>query len=229
MSSKVIKRVNNRLEYCWVYPRAIPGRKELPEKMEPTAAQSEEDIIAQAHEAAGLIIQQAQAKGQVLEQEAYEKGYQQGYNEGLKKAETETQNLYTTARAVLEEVNEVRRQVFLEAEVDLVQLAIKIAEKLVCRQLELKPDTIVDIVKEACNQARDCQQVVIYVAPHQVETLRARQQEIAAKLYASEKIHFIADPLLKAGDCKIETEQGCIDATLTTMLEQLNGAIKGRA
>lgn len=106
LSSKVIKRVNNRLEYCWVYPRAIPGRKELPEKMEPTAAQSEEDIIAQAHEAAGLIIQQAQAKGQVLEQEAYEKGYQQGYNEGLKKAETETQNLYTTARAVLEEVNE---------------------------------------------------------------------------------------------------------------------------
>ena len=101
------------------------------------------------------------------------------------------------------------------------------AEKLVCRQLDNVPDAAIDIIKEACNQVRDCKEVILYVPARQLENIIAKQDEIDDLLYKTEHFSIRSDPSIIQGGCRIETEQGDIDARIETMVEQMSKLFKG--
>jgi len=186
-------------------------------------------ILEKARNEAEKLLAATNDRIQNAERDAYQKGYKKGEEEAWQAQKEAQEDYYQSTRQVLQEVNELRQKIYKYTEVEILALSIDIAEKLVCRQLELKPETIVDIARAACIQAKECEMVIIYVAPEQVETLRSRNDEFSSQLYRNKRLEFIADPTIKSGGCRIETEQGYIDATIETMLKQLNTIIREKS
>lgn len=231
LSSRVIKQVDSEMEIWPIRARNGYARPEEiyseAEKYMPAADQNQEAdlILEQARLKAERLLAEANERIIAIERDAYERGHKKGEEDtwqAHKKAREEFQH---STQEVLQQVNELRQKIYKYTEVEILALSIDIAEKLVFRQLEIKPETIVDIARAACLQAKECEMVIIYGAPEQIETLKARQDEFSAQLYRSKRLEFIADPTIKSGGCRIETEQGYIDATIETMLKQLNSLI----
>ncbi len=231
LSSNVIKQVSYELENCSVYPnnKLLQNLQEISpnatpdlEIVKPAGGSVEaEAVIKSAQEKAGWILQQTRERIASLEKEAYSKGYSQGEKDAWEALEKSRQDFHVTTRDILHELEKMRDDLYRQTEADLIDLAIKMAEKLVCRQLAVEPDTIVDIAREACHQARDCKEVVLYVPARQMENIVAQQDQLNGQLYKTKHFAIRPDPKLYGG-CRIETEQGYIDASTETMAEQLH-------
>lgn len=236
LSSNVIKKVSHELENCSVYPRvkiAGEGQDITPDTtpelklVNPEPPRSEAELVLEdAQNKAESLLHQAREKIVVLEKEAYAQGYQQGEQEAQTSWEKAWADFHTTTTDILNELEKLRADIYRETEAELIGLAVKMAEKLVCRQLDINPDTIIDIIKSACDQARDCKEVVLYVPARQLESIIAKQGEIDARLFKTEHFAIRSDPHMDYCGCRIETEQGYIDASLETMAGQLSKLFK---
>lgn len=231
LSSNVIKQVNSELEQCSVYPKV--KLKEVEQESSELVATDLESVKKEAdvlliiaQREAEKLLQQAYDRIPAIEKEAYEKGYQHGEQDAQNTWVKAWDEFDTKTKTILNELEELRKNIYRDTEEDLVELSVSIAEKLVCRQLDIEPDTILDIVRAACNQARDCKEVTLYVPAEQLEKMKARQGEIDAQLYKAEHFAIRSDPDIKSGGCRIETEQGCIDASMETVKDQLSKILK---
>lgn len=235
LSSRVIKQVNYDMEKWPVQaktnfarPQNQGGAEEV--NLYPDNTTEEAQLILEnARDEAEKLLAEAGERVREIEQGAYHKGFMTGEEEARQAHKQDQEKFHTATLQVLHELNELHQKLYQNTEVEILALAIDIAEKLVCSQLELKPETIVDIARAACIQAKECEMVIIYAAPDQVEMLRSRQNEFSTQLYRNKRLEFIADPALKTGGCRIETEQGYIDATIETMLKQLNTIIRDKS
>ncbi|NLG33676.1 MAG: hypothetical protein GX550_09165 [Syntrophomonadaceae bacterium] len=227
-SSKVIKSVHDQLENYALRPRLVV-EPEFPadHRIIKQAEEEAKKIVAKAQEEANRILQESQKKIWTIEQESYEKSYKRAQQDVWQEVKERTEMTYEAARQVLVQAEEIRQQIYQETESEIIDLVVKIAEKIVCKQLDLVPETIVDIVRLACEQQREAKNFMIYVHPDQVDMLRMRRKELVTRLNAPSRVQIIGDGNLKQGECRVETEQGHVDATLGAMLEQLGLAIKG--
>ncbi len=230
LSSRVIKQVDGEMEKWPIQARIDLVQTKNEDKEENTSSddinEEAELILESARNEAEKLLAAAGERIRQIEQEAYQKGFKKGEDEA-RQAHQQAEAAYRESTLqVLQEVNGLRQKLYQSTEVEILALSIDIAEKLVCRQLELKPETIVDIARAACIQAKECEMVIIYAAPDQVEMLKSRHEEFSTQLYRNKRLEFIADPAIKTGGCRIETEQGYIDATIETMLKQLNTTIR---
>ena len=228
---RVIKQVGGPMEDWLVPPRFeyeyIEQEAERFSTIE-DKKQEAEDILANSRFEAERLLSETNNKIRILEQEAYEKGYKKGEQEAFQSHEKTREEFYASTRKVLQEVEQIRKQIYEDTEKEILELAVNIAQRLVCSQLALKPETIVDIAKEACTQVKDYEMVIVYVQPEQLESISARQEEIAAQLYKTKRLKIVADSSITSGGCRVETEHGYIDATIPTMLEKLNRVLEGQ-
>ena len=226
-SSKVIKQVYDVVEKASVHTRNIDCQEELEDHaLIKKVKQEAGEILQQARLEADKLLQETRSKISGLEQKAYEEGNEKGYQEAWQLVKKEAEKVYESASEVLRQAENIKKEIYHETEAELVDLAVEIAEKLSCRQLDLVPETIVDIAREACQQKRDSQKFVIYVNSNHLETLRTRKQDIISQLDLPARIQIIADANLEPAGCRVETEQGYIDATLQTMLHKLGLVLK---
>ncbi len=226
LSSNVIKRVSCKLEGCSVYPQLGKSIREEELIAEPinqdNIKREAQTILSNAKAQAELLLKQTRERAAIIEKEAYVRAYQKGQEEARQQLEeTVRAEFNTVIKQVLDQVEEIQNKIYRETEAELLDLAVSIAEKLVCRQLDIAPDTIVDIVKAACKQARDCKEIILHIPAEQLEIVQSRQDEIQELLYRTEHLAIVADTNIKPGGCWIESEQGYIDARLDSMSEQL--------
>ena len=104
---------------------------------------------------------------------------------------------------------------------DLMDLAFKIAEKIIGKQLEIDPDTIISIVKQAMQTVRQTKQLTIRVHPDDAKRLKANEEELQEALGRQRILDVVEDKKVQPGGCIIESEIGTVEAQLTTQLERL--------
>ncbi len=230
-SSRVIKRVDGEMEPWAVRVRTTlaPVLAEEPAGVTEEMLPEAERLLAQARLKADTLMDDTNQRISQLEQAAYEEGYNRGQQQGLQEYQQAIADYHRFSQDRLGQINRLHQQIYDQSESELVDLAVHIAQKLVCRQLELDPGTVVDIARSACLQAKDCEVVIIYAAPAQLDSLKSRKEEIEAQLFRAQKIEFVADPTIVWGGCRLETEQGYIDATIDSMTEQIRLLIRGEA
>lgn len=175
-----------------------------------TSAQTQAvQIRREAEEFAARVFLEAQNEAENLINQAYREGSEKAL------AEFETN---------LIESREIRERVWRETEKDLLRLAIRLAEKIVGREIKKDQKTIVDIVANAVQNARQQEKLTIRVNPQDLPIIEKETERISV----GSKIKFIdfaADPRVVSGGCLIESEVGTIDARLETQLRVLERAL----
>jgi len=159
---------------------------------------------------ASRIVADAHAEAEEIRDQAREQGRADG--------RADVAGLLTRARGEAD-----RRLAASEDEIRT--LAVRIAERIVRRQLDLRPEAVVDIAKAALADARGRHDFVLRVHPDDVSILEAEQPGLLARLSVSAHILVRADEAIERGGCVVESEVGTVDARLSTQLAVVEKAL----
>ena len=190
------------------------------------------DMVGQAEtrlndfrqEAAGLI---AQAK---KESEAIRKKAQQEGRDALQKqvrhqlVAEQTQQLATLMPAlkkVVEEVQHARLAWISHWEKTAVQVAIDIAERIIRREVENRPEITLNWVREALELAVGNDQIQVRLSPQDCQTLGEDVQMVIAQIQSLAPVEVVADPEITPGGCRIDTQFGSIDQQVQAQLARV--------
>lgn len=203
-----------------------------------------EETIKRAEDTAKEIIYQARLDSEQIKKQAhrdgfqqgnrenhdqgYQEGYDQGYREGMTKAAEEASGLRSQAADVLAQTEKLRRSTIESLEQEIIDLALDIAEKLLSAQLTLDREVTLDVAAESLRLVADRLNVVLYVNPDELELVENRMGELKNLLPARGLLQVVSDSAIEPGGCKVETEQGRVDATIETRREGLLKALYGK-
>ena len=180
-----------------------------------------DDIIKRAQAGAQTILGEAQAKShaeiaQVLEKSKSE-GYQAGYQEGL----SETEEIRKNAKAELEGAVKEKNKLIGEAEGEIVDMIVKISEKLVSGAAAINPGVVQNLVRQGFSGVSAAGDMVVRVSPADYQALTGNKERVIPQELSSSKVEFRRDDAMKQGECVIETPLGNIDCGLGQQFEGL--------
>lgn len=186
-----------------------------------------------AHHSAGspgrpdTDLAQMQARLQEMEQrirEAREQGRREG-EAGVRQALQNEQQamLQKLAGAITETVN-LRPRLRLQAEADLVRLAVAIARRILHRELNADPEAIGALVRVGLEKLRlqEVTRVRVHTDHHQfLKTMLAQSS-------GASHVEIVADPTQDRGTVVFETARGNLDLSLETQLREIERGLTDR-
>jgi flagellar assembly protein FliH len=210
------------------------------------AIRSEADaILAEAQETAAQCLAEAENKANELQElaqkayeetlvkaqeEGHEQGYQEGYDQGKQSAlndmQATMQESFEKAERLIKTADQEVAQMFVDAEHQIIEIALAVASKILAREVEDNPTTILPIVKEALSKVNDQNQIVIRVNPEDYEMVLMAKRDLQLMVGRDNAITVTADHTVPAGGCMIETALGTVDARVDTKLELVYKAIQ---
>lgn len=193
--------------------------------------------LNRVREQADALIRAAQTQAQAIQEAARQEAQEQGRREGLKESvgiieqqsarvveQRMKQRLESTlpavasiARAMSEELDHWR----IRWEETAIRTAIAIAERIVHRQLESRPETAVAMITEALRLAAGHPQLRVHLHPDDITHLGPHADDVVRSLTACAEAVVVPDTAIGHGGCRIETRHGEIDARLPTMLDRI--------
>ncbi|MBP2653121.1 MAG: Flagellar assembly protein FliH/Type secretion system HrpE [Firmicutes bacterium] len=198
-------------------------------------ARQDASVITQlAHEEAASIIAQASVQVEQLRQEAIDDGVRQGYDEGLAQGHEAGLSQMTEAiddaiqraQLIIEAAENEAKRNLVQAERQIVEIAITIAGKILFREIDENPMVLLPIVKAALDKVCDQEKITVRVNPEEYSLVLEAKPELSTALKVCAAISIIADDSLKVGDCIVETPYGNVDARIDSQLEVLTAALR---
>ena len=193
-----------------------------------------EQILADARRDADRILQQARddadREAENVFAKAREEGYQEGYVAGMAQASLEsTQQREEQAARLEEEVHRFIEQAgyALDRQMDqsvsdLRDLAMAVAEKVVCVSLKSSADVISRMIQTAIDKRKKKEWVHIYISECDAKRLSQIPATLAGALNAlSDRVRIIPMADDESGTCIIEMPDEIVDASAATQLNNL--------
>ena len=168
-------------------------------------------LLEEAKKDAQRLQEETMAACEDLKKQAHE----EGFTEGLVKFNTQLIYLDQKVKEMQHEMQKI-----------ILPLALKAAKKIVGDQLDLSPQTIIDIVIQALKPVRQNHEVKIYVCKEDKDLLESAKDKLKA-LFDHLRILTIDEREgLTKGSCIIETEAGIINASLDNQWRALEAAFE---
>ncbi len=162
---------------------------------------------------------------EVLEKEAYGKGFsageKAGFELGLKKAEVHFSGL----EGLVKELVSFRETLFAACEKELTALALAIAKKVVQREVEARPDGVLECVRAALRAVAAGGEVAVRVNPKDFEVVSEYRPELMKLCDGLRGLGVESDELVARGGCMVYTSCGEIDATIASVTEEIEARL----
>lgn len=172
---------------------------------------SADEILTLAREEAKEIIKAAENEALEIKKKAEEAGF----HEGL--VQFNSQLLY------FEERVKVLRH---EMQKVVLPLVLKATKRIVGDELELNPQSVVDIVVHAIKAVAGAKTIKLYVNRHDLDALESNKNKLKAIFENLENFTIEERPDVTRGGCIIETERGILNATLENQYRALERAFE---
>jgi type III secretion protein L len=195
----------------------LPIRSSVVTGKEFEAHSKAKNIVEEAQQKAQNIIEEAQQQAQELldEAERQRELFFQGVREEAS-AEGMAQAAAELAKAKMQ-----AGSILAEATPELIELACRISEKIIGRDLEREPSLLLEICANAIENLRTAKAMLLRVHPKDAKLLRERRPELVELIGRSVDIAIRDDAEVQPGGCIVQTEFGVIDAQLETQFKTL--------
>lgn len=110
---------------------------------------------------------------------------------------------------------------------ELRTLAVRIAEKILGRELQLRPEAVADVAAEALSSVGAAEQVTVRCHPDDLAALERGRPRLLERCARAHAVSFRTDGKVGRGGCIVETELATVDARLTTQLDAIERALRG--
>lgn len=163
-----------------------------------------------------------------IQKEAYDEAYQKGKKEGFEQAYQQAQIRFNEQASRIDSILNVLSDPINEfdnqLEESLIDLALIIARQLIRRELKTEPGEIIAVVREAMDALPMNQQMVkIYLHCDDAKLVR----EVLMLDTDNSRWQLNEEPTLARGDCRIETGDSRIDATVESRLTAIASKLLG--
>jgi len=194
-------------------------------------AREAERIIADAHRRREEIIAGAAEEGR---RRGYEEGFEQGRREGADAARAEAlqdhaEALDALARAWAEALDAFeagRDHLLVRSRLDVIDLAIRLAERIVKRTIAAAPNVGVRQLEAVLSLITGRGRLVVGVHPDDERLIRDAMPALARRFASATHAEIVADDSLSRGSVVARTDSGAtIDAAIETQLDRLVAAL----
>lgn len=150
-----------------------------------------------------------------------------GLTDGTRAAEDAYRAKVARVESLAAALQQERADFFDRIEPELVRLALAIGEKVIGRELDLQPDTVVDMVRTAMKRLRERETLRVSVNPRDLDHVKAARDDLIGAVDGVRKLDVIEDRRVDPGGCVIESPNGTLDARIKTQIEQIGAALEG--
>ena len=212
----------------------VPPETEPEENPIDFAAVQAEAILADARREAEAILekarQDAQQEADAVTEQARKVGFQDGYVQGMaqataevhKQREEQAKVLEKNVEQFLERAGAVLDRQMDECVDDLRDLAMAVAEKVVCVSLKSSGDVISRMIQSAIDKRKRKEWVHIYISECDAKRMSQVPASLTKALSAlSDRVRIIPIADDESGTCIIEMPDEIVDASAATQLNNL--------
>ena len=146
---------------------------------------------------------------------------ERGLGEGMRAAETAYRTKLARLDALVATLGEERGEFFDRVEPEVVRLASAIAEKIIGEEMELRPERVVDLVREAMKRLRDREALRIRLSPQDMDLVKEARDDLIGSVDGVRKLELVEDRRVDRGGCVIESENGALDARVKTQMAEI--------
>lgn len=200
-------------------------------------------VVAQAQRHGAALVAEAEAKIEKTFAETrksgHEAGYSDGHVEGLAVGRKEAQeqaverfdrehgDLVVAFKNAITEIDDIKKDLRVAAERDLLEFAVRIATKLTFAIGLLHRETVVENVRRALRMVQAKSDLTIKVHSTDLDTMRAFAASALTHASSSDSVVIEADSSLAPGGCRVTTDRTQVDASLETQVAEIVSLLLG--
>lgn len=152
-----------------------------------------------------------------------EQASKEGYEKGIEAANSAISEL----REAIEGFFEYKEELYNQISEDILDISIKVAEKIIKKEVETDKKVLDSIVHDALKSlAKDENKIILKVNPTDVEYTKEMVPKLLSSGQFEAKIFVTGNKEVEEGSTIIETSNGVIDANISTQLELIKEAFK---
>ena len=144
------------------------------------------------------------------------------YRETLTAAKEEIEQIKTRSKELIRELFRVKNDALLEAHKEILDIALKMAEKIIKQEVttnkEILKTQVIEAIKKATTEA---DRVQVFVNPCDINELRGLLQDMERLFPSGIDIVALENEEVDPGSSIIETKSGRLDASFKTQLKTL--------
>ena len=206
--------------------RAVEERDSLTREWE-TRLRREHEVMAAA---AKKQQTEAEERRQSEVAEVHEQRYEEGRAAGMAEREAEATEAVNRLAVLHEALSANRRQVLLEAEELVVDLAIDIAHKVSGIRAEIDPKVLARVMRRALAHLSERSNLVLKVHPDDLRIARKFAKQWVERVASDAVLKVLTSDHVGRGGCMIEGTEEFVDARLreqfSTLHDELRVAVK---
>ncbi|MGE5613340.1 MAG: FliH/SctL family protein [Bacillota bacterium] len=197
-----------------------------PEKMIERARQKCEQMIREAEQEAGRILDVARKEAEKKAGEVTEEAWQRGYAEGLDAAARQSSDLLAEAEKIRNDAVEEYKSLMAGMEAEVIELVMDVSRKAVAAELTVNKDVIIQLVRDALQNCSNKSGAILRMSPADYEYIMENEDRFNSMVEGADNLNIKPDAALKPGDCIVETALGDLDAGASTRLDKIEEAFK---
>ncbi len=196
--------------------------QEIVEEAKQRAGELETDLKQRVEQAVAEADQRGYEQGLARgEQEGRDQGTQAARDEIIATFQPQVESLTAGWSAALDEFSTARTALHRDARRAVVEFALKLAQKVVHRAIEVDPGVVVDQVTDALAHVLRPMDVTVRIHPDDRPIIEQSMPELAASFRAIEEVDWQDDASLDRGGCVVSYGQGRVDASIATQLDRI--------
>lgn len=175
------------------------------------------------------ILAAARAEADGIREAAYAQGFQEGTQAGQRQGHDEALALVEPAATALRtatlQLETTTAGLAAEMEVAAIDLGLRIAEQALAAAIDVAPERVLDVTRGALRRLVQRGRVVVLVNPDDLDLVRAGIDAIVGELGGIDHCEVQAERRVARGGAIVQTEEGEVDATLSTKLDRARETI----
>jgi flagellar biosynthesis/type III secretory pathway protein FliH len=153
--------------------------------------------------------------------EAAQKARQITSQEVEQKMRQPLQQALTNLESVLDEVSRFRRELFKEAEQEVLELVRRVCVKVLGHELSVKPEALVEIIERAVTTVERERFVKLVLNPQDLQMFLRAKPEMDKHFAGRAEIEIRTDTQVVPGSAVLQTESRQIDVSLEAMIDEV--------
>ena len=205
--------------------RQIREKTELASRDRQNAEQEAEQMRQTAEHQAEQIIQEARVQGEKIREDMRRQGVQEGREIGIEEGKAELQRVIDRFHVVLSKAIERRNEIIQESEVQVVNLVLSIAKKVIKVISEHQKNVVINNINQSLQKLQQKSDVIVRVNLADIKLVTKHKEDILRMAERVQNITIAEDTTVDPGGCIIETDFGEIDARIASQLREIEDRI----
>lgn len=168
------------------------------------------------------------------EAQAYQKGLVDGTSQGLMDGEQKgfelasrkMEPLISGIQQAVLKLTAIREETFHRLETEVVELALAIARKVICKEVSIDRETVVCVAREALAKVDDPGKIRIKMNPADLQFINETKYQLSDLIDGVNSVTLEAEENIQSGGCVIETDLGEIDARMEKQLQAVEESFR---